>query len=119
MDRVEPELVDRAEQALRGVPGVHDVSGLRLRWIGHSLHAEAALVVDSELTLLAAHDIAAEAEHRLAHGVPRLTGATVHIDPATHPGVEHHHGVRLKAARPQGERATNGEQEVSRVRKPG
>src|SRR5215213_4726139 len=33
MDRVDPELVDRAENALRQVPGVRDVSGLRLRWI--------------------------------------------------------------------------------------
>ncbi|MBG0562265.1 cation diffusion facilitator family transporter [Actinoplanes aureus] len=81
MDRVDPELVDRAEHELRTVPGVHDVSGLRLRWIGHRLHAEAGIVVDAGLTLLAAHEIAADAEHRLTHHMPRLTGATVHVDP--------------------------------------
>nr|WP_231956670.1 MULTISPECIES: cation diffusion facilitator family transporter [unclassified Actinoplanes] len=90
MDRVDPELVDQAERTLRAIPGVHDVSGLRLRWIGHRMHAEAAVVVDANLTLLAAHEIAADAEHQLTHGVPRLTGVTVHVDPDSHPGGQHH-----------------------------
>ncbi|GAA3954995.1 cation diffusion facilitator family transporter [Actinoplanes auranticolor] len=90
MDRVDPELVDKAEQSLRAVPGIRDVSGLRLRWIGHRMHAEAAVVVDADLSLLAAHEIAADAEHQLTHQVPRLTGATVHVDPASHPGDSHH-----------------------------
>jgi cation diffusion facilitator family transporter len=90
MDRVDPELVDRAETALRAIPGVRDVSGLRLRWIGHRMHAEAAVVVDARLSLVAAHEIAADAEHQLTHRVPRLTGATVHVDPDSHPGDDHH-----------------------------
>jgi cation diffusion facilitator family transporter len=93
MDRVEPELVDRAERTLRAVPGVRDVSGLRLRWIGHRLHAEAAVVVDARLSLLEAHEIAADAGHQLTHGVPRLAGATVHVDPDSHPGEAHHTGL--------------------------
>lgn len=90
MDRVDPDLVDQAEQGLRAVPGVRDVSGLRLRWIGHRLHAEAGIVVDARLSLLAAHEIAADAEHQLTHRVPRLSGATVHVDPDSHPGDSHH-----------------------------
>ncbi|WIN00841.1 cation diffusion facilitator family transporter [Actinoplanes oblitus] len=90
MDRVDPDLVDRAERALRLIPGVRDISGLRMRWIGHHLHAEAAVVVDAHLSLIAAHEIAADAEHQLTHAVPRLTEATVHVDPATYPGAEHH-----------------------------
>ena len=93
MDRVEPELVDRAEQTLRAIPGVRDISGLRLRWIGHRMHAEAAVVVDAGLSLLAAHEIAADAEHQLTHSVDRLTGATVHVDPDSHPGERHHTGI--------------------------
>ena len=93
MDRVDPELVDRAEHALRAIAGVRDVSGLRLRWIGHRMHAEAAIVVDAGLSLLAAHEIAADAEHQLTHQVPRLTGATVHVDPDSHPGDDCHSGL--------------------------
>jgi cation diffusion facilitator family transporter len=93
MDSVDPSLVDRAERALRQVPGVRDVAGLRLRWIGHRLHAEAEVVVDADLTLLAAHEIAAEAEHELTHRLPSLSGVTVHMDPHTHPGEAHHQRV--------------------------
>ena len=90
MDRVDPGLVDQAEQVLRDIPGVCDVSGLQMRWIGHRIHAEAALVVNADLSLQAAHEIAADAEHQLTHNLPRLTTATVHVDPDTHPGDDHH-----------------------------
>ncbi|MEH1057249.1 cation diffusion facilitator family transporter [Micromonospora sp. CPCC 206171] len=90
MDAVDPAIVDQAEDTLRAVDGVRDVTAVRLRWIGHRLHAEADLVVDSNLTLIAAHEIAADAEHQLTHAVPRLTTATVHTDPHSHPGAHHH-----------------------------
>ncbi|MEU5534977.1 cation diffusion facilitator family transporter [Streptomyces sp. NPDC020362] len=86
LDAVDPELVDRAEQAVRAVPGVREVSELRLRWIGHRLRAELAVVVDGEATVREAHAIAVEAEHALLHAVPRLTAALVHADPAPVPG---------------------------------
>jgi len=93
MDAVDPALVDRAEGVLAGTPGVLSVGALRMRWIGHQLHAETDLVVGAELSLAAAHAIAVEAEHRLLHAVPRLTAATVHPDPAgphTHADLDHH-----------------------------
>lgn len=73
MDAVDPELVDLAEQALREVPGVREVGELRLRWIGHRLRAEVAVVVDGEVSVRQAHHIAVEAEHALLHAVPKLT----------------------------------------------
>ncbi|MET7943893.1 cation diffusion facilitator family transporter [Streptomyces sp. NPDC005302] len=92
MDAVDPELVDRAERALRDVAGVRDVGELRLRWIGHRLRAEVAVVVDGEVTVRRAHAIAVEAEHALLHAVPGLTAALVHADPAPLPGEEDPHG---------------------------
>ncbi|MFF8943706.1 cation diffusion facilitator family transporter [Streptomyces sp. NPDC014864] len=86
MDAVDPALVDRAERALREVPGVRGVGELRLRWIGHRLRAEVAVVVDGDVTVRQAHDVAVEAEHALLHAVPRLTAALVHADPASAPG---------------------------------
>ncbi|MFI7873040.1 cation diffusion facilitator family transporter [Streptomyces salinarius] len=82
MDAVDPALVDRAEHVLGEVPGVRGVGELRLRWIGHRLRAEVALVVDGEATVREAHRIAVAAEHALLHAVPRLTAALVHADPA-------------------------------------
>ncbi|MFD5636638.1 cation diffusion facilitator family transporter [Streptomyces sp. NPDC127077] len=93
MDAVEPELVDRAEQALRRVEGVRDVGELRLRWIGHRLRAEVAVVVDGEATVRHAHDISVNAQHALLHAVPRLTAALVHADPAPTPGASDPHRV--------------------------
>ncbi|MER7192175.1 cation diffusion facilitator family transporter [Streptomyces flaveolus] len=86
MDAVDPALVDRAERALTEVPGVRAVGELRLRWIGHRLRAEVAVVVDGDATVRDAHRIAVEAEHALLHAVPRLTAALVHADPAPAPG---------------------------------
>jgi cation diffusion facilitator family transporter len=93
MDAVDPTLVDQAEHTLRGIPGVRDITSVRLRWIGHRLHAEAELVVDAELSLVDAHQVAADAEHQLTHAIPRLTTATVHTDPDSHPGAHHHENL--------------------------
>jgi divalent metal cation (Fe/Co/Zn/Cd) transporter len=81
MDAVDPVLVDRAEACLRETPGVLDVGSVRLRWIGHRLHAETEITVGAGLSLTAAHAIAVDAEHRLGHAVPRLTSALIHPDP--------------------------------------
>jgi cation diffusion facilitator family transporter len=93
MDAVDPALVDKAEAVLAGTPGVLDVGRLRLRWIGHQLHAETDLLVSPTLTVAEAHAIAVDAEHRLLHDVPRLTAVTIHTDPAdphSHADLEHH-----------------------------
>jgi cation diffusion facilitator family transporter len=83
MDGVEPSQVDQAEQALAGTPGVLGIESLRLRWIGHRLHAETSVKVDPGLDLRSAHDIAHLAEEHLRQGVPKLTEVTVHVGPAT------------------------------------
>jgi cation diffusion facilitator family transporter len=93
MDAVDPHLIDSAETTLRAVPGVQEVAAIRMRWIGHNLHAEADLVVAADLSLLQAHEIAADAEHQLTHAIPRLTAVSMHTDPSTHIGPAEH--VRL------------------------
>lgn len=86
LDAIDPALVDKAERALREVPGVQSVGELRLRWIGHRLRAEVAVVVDGDVTVRQAHRVAVEAEHALLHTVPGLTAALVHADPSPAPG---------------------------------
>jgi cation diffusion facilitator family transporter len=90
MDAIDPSLVEGARGVLRAVEGVEDIGELRIRWIGHRLHAEAEVVVDADLNLVAAHDIAERARHGLLHDVPRLTSAIVHADPCNHDGRDHH-----------------------------
>ncbi|MEJ3743999.1 cation diffusion facilitator family transporter [Actinomycetes bacterium KLBMP 9797] len=109
MDAVDPELVDAVEDTLRGTEGVLDVGAVQVRWIGHRLRAECEIVVDTELTLVAAHQVAVDAEHRLLHEVPRLGSALVHADPQPRAGRDHHEAVahhhersRHGAVRPAG-----------------
>ena len=90
MDAVDPALVDQVEATLRATPGVADVGAVHLRWIGHRLRAECDIAVRADLTVVAAHAIAVEAEHLLMHAVPRLTSAIVHTDPHTRDGADHH-----------------------------
>jgi cation diffusion facilitator family transporter len=82
IDGVDPELVDTAEAVLAGQAGVQSVHSVRLRWIGHRLHAEAELDVDPTLSLAAAHRIAHDSEHDLTHALPKLATAMIHAYPA-------------------------------------
>lgn len=84
LDGVDPAMVDAAEQALAARPGVQAVRSVRMRWIGHRLHADAELDVDHALDLAQAHRIAHDAEHELTHTVPKLTTALIHAYPAEH-----------------------------------
>lgn len=93
LDGVDPRLVETAERTLAARPGVRSVRSVRMRWIGHRLHADAELDVDPALNLTEAHHIAHEAEHDLTHAVPRLTTALIHAYPA-HDGVAHDKPVR-------------------------
>ena len=82
MDAVDPKLVDQATASIASVRGVDAVDELRVRWIGHTLRAEASVTVDPDISLAAAHDIAHHAEAHLLADIRRLTAATVHASPA-------------------------------------
>ncbi|WP_343575521.1 cation diffusion facilitator family transporter [Mycobacterium sp.] len=82
IDGVDPHLVDTAEAALAAREGVQSVHSVRLRWIGHRLHADAELDIDPTLSLAAAHRIAHDSEHELTHALPKLASAMIHAYPA-------------------------------------
>jgi cation diffusion facilitator family transporter len=101
MDRVAPALVDRIEHRLADVAGVHAVDRVRVRWIGHELHADAEISLDPSLDLVAAHDVLEDARHRLLHDIPRLGDVLLHANPAGHPGAHdrtRHHRPAVPAA---------------------
>ncbi len=90
IDAVDPALVDRISAVLEAVPGIEEVEAVRVRWVGHELHAEADVVSDADLSLSRAHDIAEQARHRLLHDVRRLSSATIHSSPCRHHGADPH-----------------------------
>ncbi len=82
LDGVDPALIDTAEATLLATPGVRGVTTLHLRWLGHTLRAEADIAVDPGLSALQAHDIAHHAQEQLIRDVASLAGATIHTSPA-------------------------------------
>jgi cation diffusion facilitator family transporter len=82
LDAVDPTTVDQAEHAIAAVPGVQEVTELRIRWVGRVLRAEASLGVDPDLTLVQSHALAHHAEEHLLTQVPHLHAATIHTSPA-------------------------------------
>jgi cation diffusion facilitator family transporter len=90
MDAVDPALVDQAERTLSATSGVTGVGLVRLRWVGHQLWAECEIAVGGDITAIAAHEIAVNAEHALLHALPRLSAALVHTDPQPRQGADPH-----------------------------
>jgi len=84
MDAVDPDLISAAESSLQRIPGVVAVRRVRMRWIGHEIHADADLDIDSNSSLAEAHRLAHSAEHELTHAVPKLASAVVHAYPSRH-----------------------------------
>ncbi len=82
LDGVDPELVETAEAVLASRPGVRAVRSVRMRWIGHRLHADAELDVEPGTSLDEAHRLAHDAEHELIHEVPKLGSALIHAYPS-------------------------------------
>lgn len=102
MDGVSPDLVHRVRAVLFSVEGVEAVTAVRIRWIGHHLHAEVYVTVDSELSVVEGHRIAVRAHHALLHDVPRLASAIVHADPSDRDGVDHHAELKHHSRHPAG-----------------
>ena len=90
MDAVDPALVENVERVASGVPGVLDVHGVRMRWMGHKLTTEFHIEVDEDLSTRDSHRIVEEIRHGLFHEMPRLCVICVHVDPCGHSGEDPH-----------------------------
>ncbi len=91
IDGVDPEITEEIAHAAEHVEGVKAITDVKVRWLGHRLHAEINMTVDSNLSVVKGHAIAKEYRHELLHHLKYLSDATIHVDPATESGTEHHH----------------------------
>jgi cation diffusion facilitator family transporter len=89
MDAVDPEIVDGLKSAAQ-LYGVEEINDVRVRWLGHRLEAELAIVVDADLSTQSSHAIAEAVRHALFHQQPMLAAVSVHIDPCGHHGRDNH-----------------------------
>ncbi len=90
MDAVEPEHLRRAEEVVRRQPEIKATHWIRMRWMGHRLHADIGIAVDPDLTTAASHHIAEHLRHDLYHALPFLAEIIVHVDPWSAQADEHH-----------------------------
>lgn len=90
LDGVDPEVVDEIKHAVNHTQGVRDVTEVRVRWLGHRLHAEVNVAVDPEHSVEKGHEIAKEVPHRLLHHLHYLSNAIIHVDPMSASGEKHH-----------------------------
>jgi cation diffusion facilitator family transporter len=89
LDAVDPHVVPSIVTTATAVPGVEEVTDVRARWVGHTLHVVMNIEVDAELTLSKAHAIAEVVRHRLFHDVKGISEVVVHTDPSSASG-DHH-----------------------------
>lgn len=92
MDAVDPQLVRSIRETAQSVPGVIEdsVHEVRVRWLGHKLHADLHISVDEDLPTRESHRIGEEVRHSLLHAQPKLSVVSVHIDPCEHGGMDAH-----------------------------
>lgn len=91
LDGVDPDVPDKIKEQAKQTKGVQDVSEVRVRWLGHRMHAELNVTVGEGLSVEQGHDIANNVRHELLHNLQFLSGVTIHVDPANASGEEHHH----------------------------
>jgi cation diffusion facilitator family transporter len=90
LDGADPHSVGEIREAVSAVPGVVDVSDVRVRWAGHRMYAEVNLAVDGNRSVSEGHAIAKEVRHRMLHRLRYLSDATIHVDPTHASGVKNH-----------------------------
>jgi cation diffusion facilitator family transporter len=91
LDGVDPRVTDEIRHAVNHAPGVMDTTEVRVRWIGHRLHAEVNIAVNPDLTIEQGHAVAMDVRHQLMHYLRYLSSVTIHIDTVNASGERHHY----------------------------
>jgi cation diffusion facilitator family transporter len=91
IDGIDPAIPAEIREWAMHVDGVREISEVRVRWIGHRLHAEVNIAVDPRLSVEAGHAIAKEARHHLLDHLEYLDNAIIHVDPLNASGEEYHY----------------------------
>jgi len=103
LDGIEPEVLDNIRSTAQHVEGVKDIAEVRARWVGHRLNAEVNIVVDSNLSVARAHQIARTTHIALEQALPFLSRAVIHVDPESAIGeTEHSEGLFRRGLRDRG-----------------
>lgn len=75
------EIAERLKKTALSHPKVISLHGFRSRYVGSDLHVDVHIVVDAQMPLKDAHDVAEEVEELLIDSGENVVDALVHIDP--------------------------------------
>jgi cation diffusion facilitator family transporter len=79
LDGVDPGIIDEIEKTASRVEGVAEVSEVKARWIGHTLHARFSIGVKSALSVRDGEVIAREVSHKLRSNITHLYDAAINV----------------------------------------
>jgi cation diffusion facilitator family transporter len=79
LDGVDPQISAELRHAAHHVPGVIAMDGLRVRWLGHRLHAEADVSLDPELTVREASLLTEKLRVEMRHHLPALSQLRIEV----------------------------------------
>jgi len=71
----------RIAEIAGAVEGVREVHRLRSRYVSSHLHVDLHVLVDPDMSVKAAHDIATEVSRRIVRDAPPVLDVVVHIEP--------------------------------------
>lgn len=77
LDAIEPEILDEIHHAAEHVSGLEEVREIKARWLGHRLHADVSVRLNSTQTLSEAKAIAEAFEEELHRHIPPLAHVSV------------------------------------------
>lgn len=75
------DILEKLKREALSHPKVISLHGFRSRYVGSDLHVDVHIVVDDQMTLKDAHDVAEEVEQLLIDSGENVVDAMVHIDP--------------------------------------
>ena len=81
LDGVDPHVTAELRHAAYHVPGVIAMDGLRARWLGHRLYAEAEISLDPELTVRDAAVLVEKLRDEMRHDLPVLWQLRIEVKP--------------------------------------
>jgi len=76
-----PEVMTNIRKVCKSVPGVLDCHRCRARRVGSRILADLHVLVDQEMSIEDAHEIATQVERRLKAKVKGLASVVVHVEP--------------------------------------
>jgi cation diffusion facilitator family transporter len=85
LDGVDEEIITELQHSIEHVPGITGSQNLRARWMGHRLHAEAEIIVSSDLSVAQGIAITRQVRETVLAHLPALTSFRIEFVDAANP----------------------------------